>query len=99
MKVKIPFMPRFASRMIGGIKTWTSRTRKYGNPGDTFEAFDHEFEIVKVERRTLGDILDHWREEGCDSRKDAVETWKMLHSKRGDLQERLYVHVFRRISI
>jgi hypothetical protein len=104
LKVKIPFLPRFKEPMLKGTKTWTSRTKRYGEPGDTFDAFDNEFEILKVERRTLEDILEHWKEEGCSSKEDAVEVWRRLHPRRGFdrsfyLSERLYVHIFRRISI
>lgn len=58
--------------MLDGIKTWASRTKCYGQSGDTFEAFGHEFMIVKVERRTLEDIVEHWKEEGCSSKEDAA---------------------------
>jgi len=58
MKVTIPFKPRFKAPLINGTKTWTSRTKRYGNPGDTFEVFDQEFLIEKVERRTLGDVAE-----------------------------------------
>ena len=100
MKVDIPFKARFSLPMLRGEKTWTSRTRRYGKPGDTFEAFDNEFIIDKIERRTLWDVADHWKQEGCYSRQDFIDLWKNLHRKKGYLPgQRVYVHIFRRITI
>lgn len=100
MKVKLPFKPRFKEPMLQGTKTWTSRTRRYGKRGDTFEAFGHEFLIEKVERRTLLDVADHWRDEGCDNKHDFVTVWESIHRRKGFvLHQRVYVHIFRRISI
>lgn len=95
VKVKIPFQERFKQPMLNGTKTWTSRTKRYGAPGDTFEAFGCEFEILKVERLILQDIIEHWKEEGCNSREDFLQVLKKLHPKRRfDPSERWYVHVF-----
>jgi uncharacterized protein YqfB (UPF0267 family) len=98
MKVKIPFLERFRQPMIQDRKTWTSRTKRYGQAGDVFEVFGHEFEIVRVERRTVDDIMDHWQEEGCGSREDAQEVWSRLHPRRHDPEQRMFTHVFKRIS-
>lgn len=100
VKVHIPFKPRFKDPMLQGVKTWTSRTQKYGKPGDTFEVFDHEFEILKIERRTLADVAEHYKEEGCSCWSDFVDVWNSIHRGRGfNPWQRVYVHVFRRISI
>jgi len=98
--VKIPFKARFKEPLLDGTKTWTSRTRRLGNVGDTFDAFGHEFEILKVEHRMLKNVAFHWREEGCSSREDFVEVWKQIHPRKGyDPQQIVKVHVFRRITI
>lgn len=100
VKVQIPFKSRFEEPMLKGVKTWTSRTRRYGKPGDTFEAFNNEFEILKIERRPLEDVADHWAEEGCINKLDFIELWIRLHARKGFLAtQRVYVHIFRRISI
>lgn len=86
--------------MLKDIKIWTSRTRRYGKPGDHFFAFGHEFLIEKIERRTLGDVADHYREEGCESWDDFVDVWNDIHRQKGfSLWQRVFVHIFRRISI
>lgn len=98
--IKLPFKSRFKKPLLSGQKTWTARTRRLGKKGDVFHAFGHEFEIERVERRTLEDVADHWREEGCDSKDDFVEVWKKIHPRKGYVPtQRVYVHIFRRISI
>lgn len=100
-EVKIPFKPRFKEPMLNGQKTWTSRTRRMGNIGDTFDAFGATFEIVEVSTMTLKQIADNYfREEGCRSVQDFVEVWRAIHPRKGSVpSQRVYVHVFRRISI
>ena len=48
MNVIIPFRPEFKDKMLKGLKTATSRTKKYGNAGDTFNAFGATFRIIHV---------------------------------------------------
>ena len=97
MKVFIPFKEKFREPMLNNVKTMTSRTKKYGNVGDTFEAFGAMFEITNVFRLELGDIASFWREEGCNSLDDFVETWKQIHpNKPYRLSDRFYVHKFRK---
>ena len=99
MKVKIPFLERFREPMLNGTKTMTSRNRKYGEPTDTFDAFDATFEIIEVCRLALGDIASFWQEEGCKSLEDFVETWKKIHPKRPyGLSDRFYVHRFKKVT-
>ena len=53
MKVEIPFEAHWQNKMLNGIKTCTSRTKRYGKEGDIFEVFDATFEIARVEKETL----------------------------------------------
>jgi len=100
VEVEIPFLPEFKPVMLDGTKTWTSRNKRYGKPGDTFRVFGHEFEILKVERRALWDVADHYKEEGCTSDVHFMKVWCKIHPRKGwHPYKRVYVHVFRRISI
>ena len=97
MKVKIPFKPRFKEPMLDGTKTWTSRTRRYGHKGDTFDAFGATFEIVEEpEKCTLRDIMyNHWKEEGCKSTTDFFEVWEEIHPRKGFVPSQLvWAHIF-----
>lgn len=98
-RVKIPFYARFKEPLLDGTKTWTSRTKWYGEIGDTFEAFGHEFVITRRFQMTLSRVAIFWREEGCKSREDFVELWKKIHPRKGfDPKWVVNVHVFARVS-
>ena len=96
MKVKIPFLPQFKDPMLDGQKVMTTRSKKYGNIGDTFEAFGEEFIITSVFKLSLGHIaVMYHKEEGFKSKQDFIKLWKKLHPRVGYVPERIYwVHVF-----
>lgn len=97
--VLIPFLDRFREPMVKDEKTWTSRTRKYGAPGAHFFVAGHKFEILVIRRMLLGEVADHWKEEGCSSREDFVEVWCQIHPGRGfQLDWKVWVHIFRRVN-
>jgi len=100
VEVKIPFKERFREVLLDGTKTWTSRTRRMGNPGDTFPAFGATFEIERVERRTLRDIMrNHWKEEGCKDYIDFFTVWEEIHKRKGFVpSQRVWVHIFKRVK-
>jgi len=96
MKVKIPFKPRFKVPMLLGEKTLTSRTRKMGESGDTFEAFGATFEITDVFKADLDTVAYFFDREGCSSREDFIEVWEKIHPRKGFIPtQRVYVHVFK----
>jgi len=100
MQVKIPFLERFREPMLNGIKTMTSRTRKYGEVGDTFDVFGSTFQITQVCRLELGDIASFWKEEGCQTLDDFVKTWEKIHPNRPyRLSDRFYVHRFKKVNV
>ena len=53
-KIAIPFLPEFREAMLAERKTATSRTKRYGYPGDYFEQFGRLFILVDVYRISLG---------------------------------------------
>ena len=96
----MPFRAEFANSMKSGIKTVTSRTFKK-TVGDTFTAFDMEFMITAVERRTLGFVRDfQWKEEGCSSPADFVRIWNEIHPIKGfDEKQMINLHRFRFLEL
>ena len=73
---EIPFLPEFQEAMLSGRKTVTSRTKKYGEPGDWFEVFGAEFHLIKVFKATLNQIAFlGWYSEGLSSPGDFVGVW------------------------
>jgi len=100
MRVKIPFLPRFEGVMLSGMKTCTSRTKKYGKLGDTFEAFDATFVIERVFKEELSNIA--WfrcDEEGFQTPTDFIKCWEKIHYRKGyDPSQEVWVHQFRRLQ-
>jgi hypothetical protein len=96
MEVKIPFQECWRGAMLEQHKVCTSRNKRYGKPGDTFQAFEAEFEIVAVAKITLQDVSSNlYIQEGCSSPEELERLWADLHPRRGFLPEQpVYVHWF-----
>ena len=96
MKVHIPFLKQFREPMLTGKKTMTSRMKRYGKKGDTFEAFGSTFVILGVSKVPLGDVVYlHYEEEGFTQRKDLIQCWEKLHPRKGYVpQQEVWVHTF-----
>jgi len=96
VKIKLPFQNHFERQMLDGIKTCTSRPKRYGEIGDTFEAFGATFEITKQERWMLEDVAcGLYLEEGCDAPARFIVVWKSIHRKAGWRPEQIvWVHWF-----
>lgn len=98
-KVTIPFLPEWREKMLSGHKTATSRTKRYGNVGETFEAFGTTFELVEVRQLALRDIAaDYYSLEGCATAETFRRVWEKIHQKRGYIgSDMVWFHVFRRV--
>ena len=97
-RTTIPFNGRFKDVMLNGQKIMTSRTKRYGEVGDKFEAFGSIFVITDQHKNNLGDIaLNFFIEEGCSSSADFMDVWKNLHPKKGwDPEQLVWVHKFQK---
>lgn len=96
----IPFLDRFKKPLNQGTKTMTSRTKRYGQPGDRFIAFAMRFEITHVDELTLGEVAEHYfLEEGVSSPEEFKQVWAEIHPKKGfDADQFVYVHTFKQIG-
>jgi hypothetical protein len=96
MKVEIKFLPQFEEAMIGGYKIMTCRTKRMGNPGDTFTSFGFEFILTHVFRIPLDYVArDCWEQEGCYSIEQFKEVWRNIHPKNGfDPCQIVWAHCF-----
>lgn len=99
-EIEIPFHEQFRGPLLEGVKTATSRTSRYGAPGDEFDAFSARFRLVEVFRATLAEVSSHlWREEGVASSDEFRRIWARLHPRRGYVSTDLvYVHRFERVA-
>lgn len=79
-KVFIPFQPKFEKSMLSGNKTATTRTTRFGYPGDWFEAFGRVFTLTEVYPTFLDVAISrHYLEEGFNSPQEFIDLWDRLH--------------------
>jgi len=97
-EIAIPFQEDFKPAMLNGRKTTTTRTKRYGYPGDWFPAFGKNFVLTQVYPTFLDIVVDRFYfEEGFDSVNEFIDCWDSLHPrvKFADNQRRLiYLHRF-----
>lgn len=95
--IKVPFWEQFRIPMFRGDKTMTTRSKKYGEQGDVFEAFGAVWEIICVKKLPIGVVAEEFYDsEGFDTKEDFIELWKKIHPKVGFQPTREYwVHLFR----
>ncbi len=98
--VRVPFQPYFKETMRIGQKRVTSRSRRLGEEGQTFVAFDYRFVILGVHQRPLSWVRDYlWWFEGCQSPEAFVRTWASIYKSAGWTPDRqVWVHAFGRIE-
>lgn len=95
-KIRIPFRLSFAHALFGGVKTATSRTKRYGIPGDTFIVSGRAFRLLRVKAEKLSIIArEYWREEGCSSPDEFISVWQGIHPRKGwDPEQFVFLHEF-----
>ena len=83
MEVEIPFNDWSKKRLRTG-KVATSRSKRYGNPGDTFVFDGIKYKIILVRQLPLWFIRDClWGCEGAIAPWEFVTEWKKIHYKKG----------------
>lgn len=102
--IVIPFRPDMALACIDGKKVCTSRTKRYGWPGDTFPVTDgngrsKSFVLRKIVQRELGYVARVlFIPEGVSSSLKFIELWKQLHPFKGyDPSQIVFVHFFEEV--
>jgi len=99
MQISIPFKERFREPMLSGVKTMTSRTKHYGQPGDWFNAFGATFVLTSIINRHFDYILEHWKEEGCVSKEDFLIVWHEIHPRhKVNVSDLFWTHTFQNVS-
>jgi len=97
-EIVIPFQEEFKPAMLSGRQTATTRTKRYGYPGDCFPAFGKNFILISAYPTFLDIVAYHsYFEEGFDTMNDFIDCWDRLHPriKFADKPRRLvYLHRF-----
>ena len=84
MKIKIPFNEWSKKRILNQTKKATSRYKKYGNVGDTFEVDGYKYELELVLKLPLWFITeDLYLSEGAKDSLELISIWKQIHPKKG----------------
>ena len=99
----IPFLPEFKDKLADGRKTATSRNKKYGQPGDQFQAFGMIFQLEFVLRVPLVFIGRFFvKQEGCKDFNEFRCVWDRIHPIEGYYvgiakDKRIWLHIFNRV--
>ena len=95
MNIEIPFNKWSLKKLENGIKYATSRNKKYGEVGDTFNVNGSKYQLTVVTKLPLWFIAFHLHKtEGCKRPIDFENIWKEIHPKKGwkDTQVVWYHH-------
>lgn len=100
MKITLPFREEFKDVLLRGRKTWTTRTKRYGKVGDTFEAFGQAFQLRGHLKMPLGAVAHRgFFEEGFDAPIEFIQVWCRIHPRKGyDPQQEVGVHCFEQVK-
>lgn len=87
-EITIPFREDMALAAISGRKICTTRSEKYGDPGDTFEiklfSFKTKFVLTRVEKNTLWRVAQfYFYPEGVETTREFIDLWNEIHPRRG----------------
>ncbi len=98
--IHIPFSNLMATRALADEKTCTSRTKRYGNEGDTFVIRDTRFVLTEIVRVDLDTVRTYcFMPEGFSSPEGFKEYWNLLHPrKRFHPYQLVWVHWFERMK-
>lgn len=97
-EVDIPMNGWSEERLAQERKWATSRTERYGEPGDTFEVNGIEYVLTHIVKVPLGVVAEQFYDiEGADSRAEFIEVWEDIHYRRGfDPEWSVWLHLFRK---
>lgn len=86
--------------MLTGKKTMTTRSKKYGDMGDTFEIFGQKFIIKNIVKLRVGVVAyTYYDAEGLNSPEEFIEIWKKIHPMVGFQPDRKYwAHIFIKVE-
>lgn len=95
-EIDIPFNGWSRRRLNAGRKFCTSRTKKYGEVGDTFKMGGQLYEIIKIEPFRYDVIIESFYiKEGADSPGELRGVFKQIfRGKEPEADREFYVHFF-----
>lgn len=98
MKIKIPFNLWSQDKLLFGLKTATSRHKKYGDVGDTFEMADRTYYINLIVKLPIWFIRNElYLTEGCDTPEEFEKIWTEIYHV-FKLTEEVWYHHFTKMK-
>lgn len=98
--IEIPFREDMRQAIADGAKSCTSRNKRYGEIGDTFEVDGRAYRLTSVRRYSLGAVAARlFALEGTYSAKDFERLWVEIHPRKGwDPEQLVWTHFFEEVS-
>jgi len=98
-EIKIPFNDWSKDKLNKQLKNATSRYKKYGKVGDTFEVNGWKYELEIVVKLPLWFISFYlYKSEGCNSSNGFESIWEEIHPRKGFLPfDEVWYHYFKEI--
>jgi hypothetical protein len=95
-KITIPFRDDMKELIISGVKTCTTRNKRYGCIGDTFEIDKRVFVLTWVSHVYLKQVFDtKYKEEGFVTPFEFALVWIQIHPRKGyDPNQSVWLHEF-----
>lgn len=83
-------------RIASGQKICTTRSKRYGNPGDCFYAGKSRHELKEIIQFPLWFVRDFlWHPEGAQSPQEFTKIWREIHPREGLKEDKIgYTHFF-----
>jgi hypothetical protein len=95
----LPFRKAFEGAIRAGRKTATSRTERYGQPGERLRTDFGLILLTEVAQMELGEIKRTlWREEGCSNPEHFEGIWRTLHRGTWDARRIVWLHRFHLVA-
>jgi hypothetical protein len=98
--ISIPFRPDMIQAIRAGNKICTSRSKRYGSPGDVFSLDGKLYRLVSVHRFALYFVANFlYIEEGVSSPAEFVRLWEEIHPVAGyEPNKVVCTHFFEEVS-
>lgn len=97
---EVSFPAALREAILDGTKLVSSRPLPFGEVGDHFTVFGHEFVLLEVKELSLSLVAAYlYRVEGYTSELEFVESWLRLYPEIGyHPDQTVYVHMFAKVT-
>lgn len=96
-EIEIPFRADMREAIVDGAKCCTSRNKRYGAAGDTFQIDGRTYRLTAVRRLALDTVAERfYQHEGVNSPEEFRTLWADIHPRKGwDPEQIVWTHFFK----